>query len=604
MLKMTKNFIFSGFCIILFLSISVYAGSSDTVWDSERYIGIDEISAGMDAYCLTEYGTGGVERFELKVVDILPEIEPGRDAILVMGTDERFIHTGPVAGCSGSPVYIDGRLAGALAFTWPYTNDPLYGVTPIKDMLNVGSGLQSSGSVQSGIVHDFTVPINFAAVDRQLASRDIKSGRRVSGINYLPCPLVTSGLSAEVCQQLSDMVEPFGQMVVSGGGSGGGSEKTSVTNLVPGGTLAVPWVSGDITMTTIGTVTDVVGDKVYGFGHQLLGYGQIDLPMAAGKVHTIVSNMVSSFKLASPTNIVGALRMDESVGVIGELGAQAKMIPLKIRISRYNDAQQRVYDCQIANNEIFTQRYLRVVVAGAALTMGPMPPEHTVKYKVTVGIEGDKSISYENISTDSSLNDVLIESGGVVGLIMNNPYKKAEVESIEVDVNIIPKSIMAQIWSVELSDLELKGGESFDVDVVIQSVLADKKKYRFNLEIPENLEPGEYELTICGVGGYEQFLVKAAPYRFTAQSFPELLVALKNSLKTRRDQLFCVLELPPSGLAVEKAELPDFPATRMLVLQDAKRTLSSQPYQNWIEKSIKTGTIILDKKVIKIKVTE
>lgn len=602
MLKIKNNFAFSGFFVILVLNISLYAGGSDAPWDAEKYIGIDEINAGMDAYCLTEYGTGGVEKFELKVVDILPDIEPGRDAILVMGTDERFIHTGPVAGCSGSPVYIDGRLAGALAFTWPYTTDPLYGVTPIKDMLNVGSVTRTGGSGQSGIAYDFSVPINFAAIERQFSNQELET-RKVSGINYLPCPLVTSGLSADVCRKLSEMMEPYGQMVVAGGGSGG-AESTGSAGLVPGGTLAIPWVSGDITMTTVGTVTNVVDDKVYGFGHQLLGYGQIDVPMAAGKVHTIVSNLVSSFKLASPTEIVGALRLDESVGVIGQLGAQAKLIPLTIRINRYNDTRERVYNCRIASNELYTQRYLRVVVAGAALSMGPMPPEHTVKYKVAVGIEGGETISYENISTDSSINEVLIESGGVVGLIMNNPYKKAGVESIEVEVNIIPKSIMAQIWSVELSDLELKGGDSFDADVVIQSVLADKKKYRFNLEIPDNLEPGEYELTVCGIGGYEQFLVKAAPYRFMAQSFPELVEALRNSLQTYRAQLFCILELPPSGLAVEKAELPDFPATRMLVLQDAKRTLSSQPYQNWIEKRVNTGTIILDKKVIKIKVVE
>lgn len=600
MLKIKKSYVFSGFCIILVLSISLCSFASQADWDPEKYIGIDEIKAGMDAYCLTEYGTSGIEKFELKVIDILPDVEPGRDAILVMGTDERFKHTGPVAGCSGSPVYIDGRLAGALAFTWPYTTDPLYGVTPIKDMLNVGSGSQSGGSIESGIAYDYTAPIDFTALEQQFTSRDTKSSRRTSGINYLPCPLVTSGLPVEVCEELSNIMEPFGQMVVAGGG--GGADSIGETELKPGATLAIPWVSGDISMSTVGTVTNVVGDEVYGFGHQLLGFGQIDVPMAAGRVHTIVSNMVSSFKLASPTEIVGALREDEATGVIGRLGEQAKMIPLTIRVNRYNDTQQRVYNCKIASNRIFTSRYLRVVVAGAALSMGPMPPEHTVKYKVTVGIENEEPVSFENISTDSSLNDVLIESGGVITLIMNNPYKRVNIESIDVDVSIVPKSIMAQIWSVELSDTELKAGDSVNVDVVLQSVLTDKKKYKFILDIPRDLEPGEYELTVCGVGNYEQFLVKSAPYRFTAQSFPELLGALKNTLAIYRDKLFCILEMPPSGLAVEKAELPDFPATRMLVLQDSKRTLSSQPYHNWIEKSVNTGTIIIDKKVIKIKI--
>ena len=113
---------------------------TEGVWDPARYISIDEIKPGMQAYCLTEYGIAGIEKFGLEIVDVVRNIEPGRNAILVKGTDERFMRTGPVAGCSGSPVYIEGRLAGALAFAWPFSKDPLYGATPIEEMLRVGQG--------------------------------------------------------------------------------------------------------------------------------------------------------------------------------------------------------------------------------------------------------------------------------------------------------------------------------------------------------------------------------------------------------------------------------------------------------------------------------
>jgi len=312
------------------------------IWDPAKYISLDEIRPGTKAYCLTEYGVAGIERFELEVIDVVRNMEPGRDAIMVRGADERFIHTGPVSGCSGSPVYIDGRLAGALAFTWPYAKDPLYGATPIAEMLMVGRGRRVDSSrtnaALAGFTFDFTAPIDLVEIDRQLRSAMLRTNRGLGGANFLPCPLITTGLPVAVSEQLRAVVEPFGFMVVAGGGSGN-IEGDGSLQLVPGASLAVPMVSGDIAMCVYGTVTEVVDDKVYGFGHSLFGYGLVDLPMATAKVHTVVSSIASSFKLASVGETVGALEIDEAAGIIGQIGARAKTIPLTIRVERFNDTE-------------------------------------------------------------------------------------------------------------------------------------------------------------------------------------------------------------------------------------------------------------------------
>jgi len=278
------------------------AGILEGIWDPAKYISLDEIKPGMEAYCLTEYGLAGIEKFGLEVVDVVRNVDPGMDLIYVKGTDERFIHTGPVAGCSGSPVYIDGRLAGALAYASFYSKDPLYGATPIEEMLKVGRGTRVGRSEQRAgqrlSVFDFTRPIDFAEIDRQFRNSLLKRSRNLSGVNPLPCPLITSGLPRGVCEQLDELVKPFGLMVVAGGSGGSNKvEDSEKVELVPGACLVIPLVSGDITMSTFGTVTEVRGDKVYGFGHSYLGYGPVDLPMATGKVHTVVSSVYRSFKL-------------------------------------------------------------------------------------------------------------------------------------------------------------------------------------------------------------------------------------------------------------------------------------------------------------------
>ena len=315
------------------------AGTLEGIWDPAKYISLDEIKPGMEAYCLTEYGLAGIEKFALEVVDVVRDVGPGMDLIYVKGTDERFIHTGPVAGCSGSPVYIDGRLAGALAYASFYSKDPLYGATPIEEMLRVGRGTRVGRSEQRAgqrlSVFDFTRPIDFAEIDRQFRNSLLKRSRNLSGVNPLPCPLITSGLPRGVCEQLDELVKPFGLMVVAGGSGSNKVEDSEKVELVPGACLVIPLVSGDITMSTFGTVTEVRGDKVYGFGHSYLGYGPVDLPMATGKVHTVVSSIYRSFKLASVLDTVGALTTDESMAVFGRIGAKAKTIPLTIRIDRY-----------------------------------------------------------------------------------------------------------------------------------------------------------------------------------------------------------------------------------------------------------------------------
>jgi len=578
-------------------------GILQDIWDPNRYISVDEIQPGMDAYCLTCFEGTKVEKFALKVLSVMRDMQPGRDGILVQGTDERFIHTGPVAGCSGSPVYIDGRLAGALAVAWLYSKDPLYGVTPIADMLKVSQvSLPEKKAGQMGFTFDFSKPIDFAEIEKQIKTPYLRRDNSFAGVAPLPCPLITSGLPDKVCEQLADMVEPFGLMVVPG--ISGGQQKFSEQDirLEPGSVLIIPLLSGDMTMAVLGTATEVIGDKVYGFGHGYLGYGPVDLPMATGQIHTVVSSVYRSIKLGSMVEVVGALTKDESAAVFGQIGAKARTIPLTITIERYGGAGHRIFNCQLVHNRSLTPMLLSSAVAGAAFYLGDFPPDHMVEYKVAIGVEGAEPIAFENVSTGHGVNEVVTESVGALELLMNNPFKEVNIKSIDFNIREVPKDITSHIWSVDLSDSKVKAGEQIKIEVVIESVLTKKKRYELRLEIPEYLMPGKYELSVCGPTAYGQFLKKAVPYRFMAQSLPSLFEALNNSLRIKRDRLYCILALPTGGVAVERAELPDLPATKALVLQSAKRTLRIQPYQHWLEKSSETGTVVIDKKTMQITV--
>jgi hypothetical protein len=581
--------------ILLLNSWPLCCAGREVAESAARYIGIDEIQPGMEAYCLTVYDGCEIEKFDLEVLSVVRNVYPGQDAIMVQGTDQRFIHTGPVAGCSGSPVYIEGRLAGALAFGWTFSKDPVYGVTPIEEMLRVGES--SAAADSAGYVFDFSTPIDFAEINRQLTTADSAAPMA----NRLPCPLIISGLPAGVCQQLDKLFAPYGLMVVSG--IGGGSVKPA-TKLVPGSVLTVPLVTGDIEMTVLGTVTEVVGDEVYGFGHSFLGYGPIDLPMATGKIHTVVSSVIRSFKFGSAGEIVGALTADESAAIRGRIGAEARVFPMTIKVDRYEGREKQLFNCRVADNRVLTPRTLHSAVLGAILSLGSLPPQHTIEYKVAIDVAGADSIVFENVSTGKGGNEMIAESIGSVAMLMNNPYKEVDIKSVDFDIRIVAKDTHSRIWSVDLSDSKVTGGEKIGLEIVVQSPLAEKKKYKSSFTIPDKLSPGKYDLIVCGADGYRNFLEKAAPYKFIPQNLSTLIDAMNFTLRIAKDRLYCLLVLPPGGVSVEGAELSDLPATKALVLADAKRALRIQPYRHWLEDSFRIGAFVFDKRVMHITVEE
>jgi hypothetical protein len=601
------------FCRAAEQSEGIIPKGLEGVWDPAKYISVDEVRPGMEAYCLTVYKGTEVEKFPVEVLSVVRDFMPGRDVILVRGTDERFIHTGPVAGCSGSPVYINGRLAGAIATGWLFSKDPLYGVTPIADMLRVGGlssqprpslgGAETSGP---GFAFDFSSPLDFSQVEKRI-SEALSSGRTSpslgGGATILPSPLIVSGVPEAVRGDLESQLGPLGFMVVSGGG-GGASRDVCDVKLAPGACLAVPLVAGDISIDVIGTVTEVRGDEVYGFGHAFLGYGAVDLPMATGEVHTVMSSMMRSFKVATSAKIVGALTIDESAAVRGKLGAEARMIPLTIKVSRYNDNQPRRYNCRIVNNRLLTPLLLRATIAGAVLVRGDLPPDNTLQYKGVVELDGAGPVVFENVSTGFELAEMMRDSVSPVALLMNNPYRQVRIKSFDLDVRVNEKNITSAVWSVGLSRSRVKCGEKVDVEVVTESFQAQKRKYAFSFVVPENTPPGTYQLLVCGGYDYGEFLRRAVPHRFVPENIDTLVGAMNDILAIGRDELHCILVLPSGGVAIENAELPELPATKALVLGDAKRAITMQVFPGWIDKSVRTGAVIIDGKIMNITVEQ
>jgi hypothetical protein len=566
-------------------------------WDPQRYIRVAEIRPGMEAYCLTDYGEAGIERFNLRVLDVITNVEPGHDMILVMGLDERFKHTGPVAGCSGSPVYVEGRLAGALALGWAYAKDPVYGVTPIGEMLQV---TPAGRPVAPALSLDFSKPISLCEVSEQLTAGALGAREDRGEMAVLSCPLLLSGLSAHACEELIPRLARLGFAAVSNvGGRPAGSDCPAAV-LQPGAPLAVSLVTGDVMMDLLGTTTEVRGDRVYGFGHALRGCGATELPMAGGKIHTVICKVSLSSKLGSVTGILGTIVGDEATAVLGRIGVMPRLVPLTVRVDRYNDPEPRRYKCQVAYDRQLTSTLTSSVVAGVAVQRGALPPCHTVRYQAVIHLQDGRTIQFGNTSTDRGLIDPTGEITGALALLLNNPFQTPELRSVEVDLQILAENTSSRLWSVEVSNLKVRPGASIRIEAVVESFLKEKRKYEARLKVPENLPAGKYNLMLLGASEYEKFLRDATPYRFVARDDRSLVRVLNETLNYGRTRLYCLLVLAPGGIVLDGAELPDLPGTKGLLLQNARRPQAVQVYPHWIEETVETNTVVADKAVVPV----
>jgi hypothetical protein len=376
------------------------------------------------------------------------------------------------------------------------------------------------------------------------------------------------------------------------------------TKFERGSTMMVPLVSGDVRMAVSGTVTEVRGDKIYGFGHSFLGIGDVNFPLATGQIHTVVNVLTSSFKLGSPLDIIGALTSDQTVGVAGYVGREAPTIPMSLQIKHFDGFEPMKLNCRLAYSKLLMMQLIQGVIAGGMESVGVLPAEHTIRYSMDLGLESGRHIAISNVSSGLGIQEVLSEVLASASMLLTNPYKEIPLASIDVSVAIEPKNITARLIDAELSDDRVKPGDMFNIDVIAETYLGPKTKYSFQVKVPENAQPGIYNLVVCGGNAYLQYLRRVSPYKLLAMDADTLVEALDLLLGVRRDRLFCILELPPSGVAVENTEFPDLPASKAVVLKSPKRTVQISPYVPRQETVIKTDTIILNQYSAKITVVK
>jgi hypothetical protein len=544
----------------------------------------------MKGYGLTVFEGVKIVRFDVEIVSVMTRWGPHQDVVLARLSGHDLDKTGIIAGMSGSPVYItdsDGKdkLIGAVAYGFRFQKEPLCGIQPIVQML-AGSGMfseatsrpTSAPAVAAGAAPDDYLKtvlnpakVDFAelAIKRHIARTGGAQEPSASRLSALGTPLMIAGASERTLRHSSGALAAMGMIPVQSGGAGASTQAVKA-QLVPGSAVAVPLVSGDCDLSAVGTVTEVIDGRVLAFGHSFFGDGEISLPMGNGYVHTTISSIVSSFKLASPLDVVGALTNDEEVAISGKLGAKAEMIPMSVKVNWSGQSRVQSMKYELCRHRFFTPMLVRMMVVDAALGWRQLPEHHTLRYSVKVDLGKDGQYAATNVSSDNDIYDVVSDVGRPVMALLENPLGPApQIKNIEVEIEIVEGCTSQEIMELRLDGSVYKPGETIKGTLLVQPFRRERLTLPVQFELPADVKEGRYTLTACDNGTALSRLRSEMPQRFDPRTVAQLVQTLQRVVEPRADHLFLRLNMDKGGLAIKDRELPNLPPSKAGVLREA-----------------------------------
>ena len=558
---------------------------------------LSEIRAGMKGYGLTVFQGLKPERFDIRVISVLHNFLPKQDIILVQSDDPRLIHSGIVAGMSGSPIYIEGRLAGALSYGWHFAKDPIAGVTPIESM-EAELKRPLRGRLSTPVAEAANEPRHQPRADGRRSLDDVIASRheandrlasRAPLLARLPLPplpeggeprlvrasvpLSLAGFGAAAFAELTHALEPFHVVPLQGAGGSGRPNAAGPNRFEDGGSIAVELIRGDVSAAGTGTVTRVEGDKVLAFGHPMFNVGEIYLPIASAEIHTFMSALSSSFKMASPLKELGSLIQDRQSGIIGDTSQRADMIPVHVRVGGPNRAVED-FHFEVVRHRFLTPMLASTVVANAAQNAASDVADATITVRSNLAVRGYKPLEVTDqiYSPDGVSPRTLASATGLkaIGDILFNPFAPANLDKIDIDVDVDYKADVAEIVGLSLNSDELSPGSRPNLYVTLRPYAGQEYVKAIPFDVPRALA-GQTVKVVVTAGNLAK--PDVAP--------PENLGGLIDNLRKSyaASSIVVGLETPDEGVTLRGSVIPDLPGSVIDTLRPGASTRRADTFK-------------------------
>ncbi|PRP90782.1 SpoIVB peptidase precursor [Enhygromyxa salina] len=579
-------------------------------------IPVDDIKPGMQGYALTVFHGETPDKFEIEVVDVVRNYLPGQDAVLFRSPDPRMQHSGIVGGMSGSPIYIEGKLAGALAYGYRFNKDPLGGMTPIENMIEIAdlpyrpgvltktaraSGREGSAAWADQMLALDTSPLPPRQMPEQIPG---PNGMPSGGLEPIGAPMSIAGLGPHAAQFLADAT---GLLPVRGGGSkpSDASDQAAASSgepakgaarhvFKPGDSVSVVLIAGDNGAAPNGTVTWVGGknsEKVLAFGHPMYGEGPSKYPIANAHVHTILASVERSVKLSSALDIQGTLIQDRQPAIYLRTDIQTPMIPVVTSVTGPDPKLgARTYRSSVADSEVLTPPLVVTLMLDAIEEAGSDGVEVVLETRHEILLETSKGprtieLHEESYYPRGIVRGLAARSRALLLLMvaLDNKFEIASIKSINQEAMVHYGAPVEEIERIRVANEEIRAGDLLEVLVDLKPPRGPSRTEKITVRIPKDAGG---ERVVFELGGGEW----VTPYAPLPGNLDDLLDNLAASYPAR--SMVGTIYRPGEGLATEHGLVEALPESVLQTLSPGGSNRQAVHFKQAARRMIRTDSII------------
>lgn len=562
-----------------------------------EFMDVADLRPGMRGHAVTVFQGESTDKFEIEVVDVVPNYLPRQDAILFRSNDPRMMHSGIVGGMSGSPIYIEGKLVGALAYGWRFNKDALGALTPIENMLRVGElPYRPDALPRPAIAREREGNKAWADAMLGLETSPLPPRRRAAeldpslALEPLGTPMSVSGFGPSASRMLS---EAFGMQSVPGGGTRKRQGASPPKTWKGGDAVSVVMIDGDSSVAGNGTVTWVgpKGDRLLAFGHSMFDDGPTNVPMADARVHTIINSLERSVKVSSPLDIRGVMYQDRQAAIALRTDARAPMIPVTTSIQGPDPAfAARTYENRVAFGVSLTPNLVAGILAeavdeaGRDATRVVLKLRHTIAVRTTRGPR-DLVFDEEVFFPTGTVGRTVQRSRGIVALsaMLDNQFEVVAIEGIRNHIEMSYGSPIETVENVRLVSEEVHAGDLAHLELTLRDFQGERRRDILPIRIPDDAGGEDIAIEIAG-GDYVR------PYRPMPAHVDDLLTTLEVAYPSR--SVVVTVYREGEGLSVRGGLMSALPGSVLDTLVDRSGTQGAVRLKQMARRVIPTDKLV------------
>lgn len=540
---------------------------------SAEFYPLELVKPGQKGFGKTVFEGTKIETFEVEIIGVLQNVGPKQNLILARLSGDRISKTGVFAGMSGSPVYLDDRMVGAVAYAFPFAKEAIAGITPIYEIIDI---FKEKPEARMGVarrhprkmyrVAQWSAPEALREFPVDASLYDVTA---YGNLRPIRTPLNLSGFSPEAIRAFAGQFEALGLVPVRGMGTAR-VEGYDQVPLQAGSSISVQLVRGDMDVSASGTLTHVSGNKVYAFGHSLLRIGYTDMPLNKAAVLTIISSLMSSEKISATMEFVGAIRQDRATGIMGVTGEQPKLIPVRLQLFT-SRKEIKEFNYEVVTDNLLTPLLMTFTVHNSIISSERAIGGQTLQVKCKIQVKGHPEVSFENSVSALASTPVIaaLAAASPVNFLLNSGFEDLVMERVDLEISAVEQTREAILDKVWQDKLEARPGEEVNVTVFLRRPNGETVAEKYPVKIPDEVVPGLLNILVGDGISLDKFDESEDPGEFVPENLPQLIRAINNLKKN--DRLYILLYREQPGAVIGGEGLPSLPPS-LLALYNSEKT--------------------------------